>query len=174
MEELYLGDIHTEWVERLHYRPTGYQRPMQSAVVRTMSLHGPLIGSCQARVISERAGLRWVKAQQNQHQRQACVGTGLELMAFLWLCVFLGNAVSSFPAPKSVKASGCTSLEAACSVVCLPALSFTLCRVLQVEESGEEATSAIKSLLLGVMPLEEELALNAIMLLHRNQTFTLT
>jgi hypothetical protein len=33
VEELFLGDVPTEWAERQHCHPTGYQCPLQSALV---------------------------------------------------------------------------------------------------------------------------------------------
>lgn len=90
-------------------------------------------------------------------------------MAFLWLCVSLGNAVSCSDVSESFGLhiiSGCRLCRVS------PSPPFALCRVLYVERS-KEVTSAIKSLVLTVMPLGEEVALNTIMLLYTNQTFAL-
>lgn len=96
----------------------------------------------------------------------------------LFGCVFRGNAVSLFPAPKSARASGLLEhIVRACLLcpssslpfICLP--SPCSWGVLQAEGSKG---SAVNSSALAAMPVAQELAHSTIMLLHRNQTSILT
>ncbi|XP_076705602.1 protein APCDD1-like [Callospermophilus lateralis] len=72
VEELYLGDVHTTWAERHYYRPTGYQRPLQSAlhharpcpacqlIARADERHPPVLPAPVA--LPLRLGGRWASA----------------------------------------------------------------------------------------------------------------
>ncbi|XP_021110822.1 protein APCDD1-like isoform X2 [Heterocephalus glaber] len=77
VEELYLGDIHTNRAERQHYRPTGYQHPLQSAlhhaqpcpacdlVARADEHHPPVLP--RAPPLPLRLGGRWASAGCEVH-----------------------------------------------------------------------------------------------------------
>lgn len=47
VEELFLGDVHTDWAESQYYRPTGYQCPLQSALVSMESCGDALVPAQQ-------------------------------------------------------------------------------------------------------------------------------
>nr|XP_055070049.1 protein APCDD1-like [Misgurnus anguillicaudatus] len=70
VKELFLGDIHTDWNERIYHRPTGYQEPLQNAmhhihpcpvcalVYRSSEQHPPILPSSASTPLNLNG--RWV------------------------------------------------------------------------------------------------------------------
>ncbi|XP_036387637.1 protein APCDD1-like [Megalops cyprinoides] len=73
VQELFLGDVHTDWSQRTHYRPTGYQRPLQNAmhhihpcpvcgrVYRSSEQHPPVLPPTPSLPLT--LGGRWVSQE---------------------------------------------------------------------------------------------------------------
>ncbi|MBN3298107.1 APCDL protein, partial [Amia calva] len=73
VQELFLGDVHTDWAQRIQHRPTGYQSPLQSAMhhihpcavcglVYRSSEHQPPVLP-RPRALALALGGRWVSGQ---------------------------------------------------------------------------------------------------------------
>ncbi|TRY80169.1 hypothetical protein DNTS_003407 [Danionella cerebrum] len=76
-QELFLGDIHTDWEERVHHRPTSYQDPLQNAmhhihpcpvcglVYRASEQHPPILPP--SRIIPLKLHGNWVSQRCESH-----------------------------------------------------------------------------------------------------------